>query len=79
MDGALLIVIDRAVDLVTPLLTQWSYEGMLDEVFGMTNAVVEVDVNILGDDAAATFGASLFGAMPMQSKSKYKNNIFSPF
>jgi hypothetical protein len=32
-----LVVIDRATDLVTPFLTQLTYEGLLDEYFGIKN------------------------------------------
>jgi hypothetical protein len=32
-----LIVIDRQVDLVTPLCTQLTYEGLIDEVIGIKN------------------------------------------
>ena len=32
-----LIVIDRKVDMVTPLLTQLTYEGLIDEALGMKN------------------------------------------
>lgn len=35
-----LILIDRKVDLVTPLLTQLTYEGLLDEIFGIQSGVV---------------------------------------
>ena len=34
-----LIIIDRNVDLVTPLLTQLTYEGLIDEFFGIQNCV----------------------------------------
>src|SRR4051812_47070326 len=34
-----LIVIDRAVDLVTPLATQLTFEGMLDEFYGIKNCM----------------------------------------
>lgn len=30
-----LLVLDRNVDVVTPLLTQWSYEGIIDEALGL--------------------------------------------
>jgi len=43
-----LIIIDREVDLVTPLLTQLTYEGLIDEVFGINNSFVELDPQILG-------------------------------
>jgi hypothetical protein len=32
-----LIVLDRRVDMVTPLLTQLTYEGLIDELVGITN------------------------------------------
>jgi hypothetical protein len=30
-----LIIIDRSVDFVTPMLTQLTYEGLIDESFGL--------------------------------------------
>lgn len=32
-----LIILDRRVDLVTPLLTQLTYEGLIDELIGIKN------------------------------------------
>lgn len=32
-----MIVIDRSVDMVTPLCTQLTYEGLVDEVVGIKN------------------------------------------
>ncbi|MDP2439063.1 MAG: Sec1 family protein, partial [archaeon] len=37
-----LILVDRTVDLVTPLLTQHTYEGLLDEVFEIRHGSVKV-------------------------------------
>ena len=34
-----LIVLDRRVDLITPLLTQLTYEGLLDELIGIKNCM----------------------------------------
>ncbi|KAI0482629.1 vacuolar protein sorting 33A-like protein [Xylariaceae sp. FL0804] len=42
------IIIDREVDLVTPLLTQLTYEGLIDEVWGIQNNLTDVDSNIVG-------------------------------
>ncbi|EPQ30352.1 uncharacterized protein PFL1_01878 [Pseudozyma flocculosa PF-1] len=42
-----LIIIDRSVDLATPLCTQLTYEGLVDEVVGIRNAHVEVDPALL--------------------------------
>ncbi len=33
-----LIIIDRTTDLITPLCSQLTYEGLLDEVFGIDNS-----------------------------------------
>ncbi|KAK3675693.1 Vacuolar protein-sorting-associated protein 33 [Recurvomyces mirabilis] len=43
-----LIIIDREVDFPTILATQLTYEGLLDEVFGVANNTVEVDSSVLG-------------------------------
>eukprot|EP00899_Mesostigma_viride_P017161 jgi/Mesvir1/25446/Mv01717-RA.1 len=37
------IFLDRAVDLVTPMCTQMTYEGLIDEVIGVHNSTVEVE------------------------------------
>ncbi|KAK1781887.1 Sec1-like protein [Copromyces sp. CBS 386.78] len=42
------IIIDREVDFVTPLLTQLTYEGLIDEVFGVQNNQADVDSTIIG-------------------------------
>lgn len=42
------IIIDREVDFVTPLLTQLTYEGLIDEMFGIQNNMTEVDSTIVG-------------------------------
>ncbi|EWC45251.1 hypothetical protein DRE_05978 [Drechslerella stenobrocha 248] len=43
-----LIIIDREVDLVTPLLTQLTYEGLVDEIFGINNSHVELEASLIG-------------------------------
>ncbi|XP_030847880.1 vacuolar protein sorting-associated protein 33A [Strongylocentrotus purpuratus] len=37
-----LLLIDRNVDLLTPLMTQLTYEGLIDEIYGITNATVKL-------------------------------------
>ena len=32
-----LIILDRRVDMITPLLTQLTYEGLVDELIGIKN------------------------------------------
>lgn len=42
---------DRDADLVTPLLSQLTYEGALDEHFGIRAGVVELPKEVAGPDA----------------------------
>lgn len=42
------VIIDREVDFVTPLLTQLTYEGLIDEVWGIQNNQTDVDSTIVG-------------------------------
>mgnify|MGYP002043872469 FL=1 len=37
-----LVILDRAVDLISPLATQLTYEGLVDEMFGITCATVTI-------------------------------------
>ncbi|QPH01706.1 hypothetical protein C2857_005909 [Epichloe festucae Fl1] len=43
-----IIIIDREVDFVTPLLTQLTYEGLIDEVFEIQNNQTKVDTTVVG-------------------------------
>ena len=33
-----LLIVDRNVDLLTPLLSQLTYDGLIDEIFGINNS-----------------------------------------
>jgi hypothetical protein len=43
-----LIIIDREVDYATPLLTQLTYEGLIDEAIGIQHNQADVDSSIVG-------------------------------
>jgi hypothetical protein len=47
-----LIVIDREIDFVTPLMTQLTYEGLIDETIGIQNCK---QPNTLPLDAAYSY------------------------
>ncbi|KAK2813186.1 hypothetical protein FQN50_000864 [Emmonsiellopsis sp. PD_5] len=47
-----LIIIDRDVDFATVLLTQLTYEGLVDEFFEITNNQTEVDSTVIGPSAS---------------------------
>ena len=37
-----ILLIDRSVDLLTPLMTQMTYEGLLDEIFGINHTTIKL-------------------------------------
>ncbi|KAK4129520.1 Sec1-like protein [Parathielavia appendiculata] len=68
------IIIDREVDYVTPLLTQLTYEGLLDEIFGVQNNQTEVDSTIVGA-AAQPAGPGSSTAAPVDNGHSRKRKI----
>lgn len=52
------IIIDREVDFVTPLLTQLTYEGLIDELFGIQNNQAKVDTTVVGAPAQSSAATS---------------------
>ncbi|KAF9403342.1 hypothetical protein BGZ94_004644, partial [Podila epigama] len=60
-----IIIIDRSVDMVTPLCTQLTYEGLIDEIFHIKNSFVEVDATLAAPASSST-GTS--GAAPGKKK-----------
>lgn len=49
-----LVIIDRTVDLVTPLSIQLTYQGLIDEVLGIKHGFVEVDADWLDDQRSGS-------------------------
>ncbi|CAN8254542.1 unnamed protein product [Cochlearia groenlandica] len=43
-----LILLDREVDMVTPMCSQLTYEGLIDEFLHISNGAVEVDSSVMG-------------------------------
>ncbi|KAJ5173075.1 Sec1-like protein [Penicillium capsulatum] len=68
-----LIIIDRDVDFATPLLTQLTYEGLIDEYVGIKNNQAEVDTNIVGPASAPQAQES--SKTPQQAKQGLKRKI----
>lgn len=66
-----LIIIDREVDYATPLLTQLTYEGLIDEVVGIQNNQADVDSSIVGAAPQAPGASKTVGAAaPAQAKKR---------
>ena len=47
---AAMMVIDRKVDMLTPMLTPLTYEGLLDDVFGIDCGFLNVNVQVINPD-----------------------------
>ncbi|KAG9046525.1 hypothetical protein FS837_004275 [Tulasnella sp. UAMH 9824] len=74
-----LIIIDRSTDMVTPLLTQLTYEGLLDEVFGVKNSHIEVDAAIFNptnpNTAAGPSTSTSLATTPAAPPKKKKHRL----
>jgi len=53
-----MIIIDREVDMVTPLCTQLTYTGLIDEMYGIRNGVAEFDAALVAPKKDAAPGAA---------------------
>eukprot|EP00826_Nyctotherus_ovalis_P053979 TRINITY_DN7048_c0_g5_i4.p1 TRINITY_DN7048_c0_g5~~TRINITY_DN7048_c0_g5_i4.p1 ORF type:complete len:567 (+),score=191.38 TRINITY_DN7048_c0_g5_i4:1105-2805(+) len=51
-----LVLVDRTVDLFTPLLTQMTYEGVIDEFFNIKSGIIKVDEHIVDPDTKGPTG-----------------------
>ncbi|KAI1320180.1 hypothetical protein EDD11_001784 [Mortierella claussenii] len=71
-----LIIIDRSVDMVTPLCTQLTYEGLIDEIFHIKNSFVEVDAALASaaPPPGAGAGARASGSATVTGKKKVPLN-----
>jgi hypothetical protein len=65
-----LIVIDREIDYTTPLLTQLTYEGLIDEIVGIKNNYADIDTSIVGATPQTQNAAKNVGATPAQPKKR---------
>lgn len=64
------IIIDREVDFVTPLLTQLTYEGLIDEVWGIQNNQTDVDSTIVGAPPQAASQSTASATPPAGATSR---------
>lgn len=64
------IVIDREVDYVTPLLTQLTYEGLIDEFVGIQNNQADVESSIVGAAPQSVPQGTTGAPVAAQSKKK---------
>ncbi|KAJ4002193.1 Sec1-like protein [Lentinula boryana] len=69
-----LIVIDRRVDMITPLLTQLTYEGLMDELLGIRNSHVELPASLVNPPSNAPADAATAPPIATSSTSLRKEN-----
>ena len=53
-----LIIIDREVDFASPLLTQLTYDGLVDEIFGIKDNQAEIATSVVGAVPGQTGGTA---------------------
>jgi len=71
-----LIIIDREIDFATVLLTQLTYEGLVDEMFGIKHSQAEIDSSIVGPPPG-TQPSGKSAAPPAQQRLKRKIQLDS--
>ncbi|KAJ5899623.1 Sec1-like protein [Penicillium taxi] len=72
-DTESLIIIDRDVDFATPMLTQLTYGGLIDEYVGIKNNQADVDTSIVGQAPGPQAQES--SKTPQHSKQGLKRKI----
>lgn len=72
-----LLILDRTVDLLTPLLSQLTYEGLIDETFGINNTSIKLPAEKFGpsnsQDSGETKKVILNSADALFSELRDKN------
>ncbi|KAJ8659540.1 hypothetical protein O0I10_004905 [Lichtheimia ornata] len=68
-----LIIIDRNVDIVTPLCTQLTYEGLIDETMAINNSHVELDAALVSLNKAAAGQVNRVGGSSSSSAAPAPN------
>ena len=49
-----MIIFDRASDFLTPLLKQLTYEGLIDETYGISGGIARIPPTVLEDNPKNT-------------------------
>jgi len=68
-----LILIDRDIDLITPMCTELTYEGLIDEIFGITYSYVDLDPEIVGKEKGKKLKTPLNNNDQLYSHLRYMN------
>ncbi|KAL3865585.1 hypothetical protein ACJMK2_042960, partial [Sinanodonta woodiana] len=71
-----LILFDRDIDYVTPLCTQVTYEGLLDDIFGIKCGFIEFDIDISGKEQGAKILLSSKDMLYDDIRNRHFTNVF---
>ncbi|CAM6126841.1 unnamed protein product [Calypogeia fissa] len=71
-----MILLDRQVDLVTPMCWQLTYEGLIDEFLSINNGAVELSPTILGQTPPAGGAAASSTAKKVKVPLNSSDNLF---
>lgn len=71
-----LLILDRSVDFITPLMNQMTYEGLCDEIFGVNNGVMKIPVEKLNKNSTsqANTDAESQPSQPAKETKSFKLN-----
>ena len=74
-----LVMLDRDVDLISPMLTPLTYEGLIDELVGINNGIAKVEASIVhgpeDDDKKKKRGAAGGGAAAAGGKGASEKKV----
>ena len=59
-----LVLLDRCVDTISPLVTPLTYEGLINELIGITNGYVKLTADVAEGGESGAPGGSSSGASP---------------
>ncbi|KAJ3275943.1 hypothetical protein HDV01_006810 [Terramyces sp. JEL0728] len=68
-----LLILDRTVDMITPMRTQLTYEGLVDELYSIKSTFVELDASFF----AAKGGASSINTKPKKVLLSGADTVFA--
>jgi len=70
------IVMDRNLDLVTPMMTQITYEGMLDETYGISCGMIEFPEEVTKKKSATKLLLTNDDPVYKQVRNRHFTNVF---
>ncbi|XP_064608476.1 vacuolar protein sorting-associated protein 33B-like [Liolophura sinensis] len=71
-----MVLIDRDVDFVTPLCSQLTYEGLLDETFGIHSGFIEFDRAVTGKDQPVKLLLTSHDELYNEVRDRHFSNVF---